>query len=231
MGRLYLLFKTDEFVVKDIVAVHESLEVLLALIKNNHELTEPKRLGQGWEIDLMTYDDTGKANLTLVNKFKKELVNCRQNDIQEGCYYNIIYKNKDGHDYKCLCKTRGIGKTKCIKSKPHEKIIDTTLNRAPEIYGGLKSYYSTDPSTECKNGLEHLHKRNYFQAHICFLRATQAGYPEGQYRLGGLYLYGRGVKQDLNMAEVLFCTAAENGFLPEATDALGIVKRYREKHR
>ena len=61
MGRLYLLFKTDEFVVKDIVAVHESLEVLLALLKNNHELAEPKRLGQGWEIDLMTYDDTGKA--------------------------------------------------------------------------------------------------------------------------------------------------------------------------
>ena len=115
--------------------------------------------------------------------------------------------------------------------KPHEKIIDTTLNRAPEIYGGLKSYYSTDPSTDCKNGLEHLHKRNYLQAHICFLRATRAGYPEGQYRLGGLYLYGRGVKQDLNMAEVLFCTAAEKGFLPEATDALEIVKRYREKHR
>ena len=123
MGRLYLLFKTDEFVVKDIVAVHESLEFLLTLLKNNHELAEPKRLGQGWEIDLMTYDDTGKANLTLVNKFKKELVNCRQNDIQEGCYYNIIYKNKDGHDYKCLCKTRGIGKTKCIKSNPPEYIF------------------------------------------------------------------------------------------------------------
>jgi len=35
MGRLYLLFKTDEFVVKDIVAVHESLEVLLAYDKIN----------------------------------------------------------------------------------------------------------------------------------------------------------------------------------------------------
>lgn len=123
MGRLYLLFKTDEFVVKDIVAAHASLEVVSALLKINHELAEPKRLGQGWEIDLLTYDNTGKPNLTLINKFKKELLNCRPNDIQEGAYYNIIYKNKAGHDYKRFCKTRGIGKTKCIKSKPPEYIF------------------------------------------------------------------------------------------------------------
>lgn len=115
--------------------------------------------------------------------------------------------------------------------KPHEKVIDTTQNRAPEFYGGLKSYFSTDPATDCKEGLVHLHKRNYHQAHICFLKAVCVGYPEGQYRLGSLYLYGRGVNKDINMAEVLFQMAAENGFLPEATEALEIVKRNREKQQ
>lgn len=41
----------------------------------------------------MTYADTGKANLTLVNKFKKELVNCRQNDIQEALLIMVSIVN------------------------------------------------------------------------------------------------------------------------------------------
>ncbi len=113
--------------------------------------------------------------------------------------------------------------------KPHEKVVDTTQDRAPEVYWGLKSYNTDDPEAECKKGLEYLHQREYFNAHICFLKAVRSGYPEAQYRLGSLYLYGRGVKTDLNLAEIWFRESAANGYQPYAAEALEILKRYRRK--
>ena len=115
--------------------------------------------------------------------------------------------------------------------KPHEKVVDTTVKRVPEFYGSLAAVVSTDPQADCKKGLEHLHKREYREAHACFLLAARSGSAEGQYRLGSLYLYGRGVKADYNLAECLFREAAKNGYLPHALDTLKIVVRYREKDK
>ena len=115
--------------------------------------------------------------------------------------------------------------------KPHEKVVDTTIERAPEFYGSLAAVVSTDPQADCKKGLEHLHKREYREAHSCFLLAARSGSAEGQYRLGSLYLYGRGVKADYNLEECLFREAAKNGYLPHALDTLKIVVRYREKDK
>ena len=115
--------------------------------------------------------------------------------------------------------------------KPHEKVVDTTIDRAPEFYGSLASVISLVPQEDCKKGLEHLHKREYREAHAYFLIAARSGYAEGQYRLGSLYLYGRGVNVDYNLAECWFWEAAKGGFVPQALDALRIVERYREKNK
>ncbi len=111
--------------------------------------------------------------------------------------------------------------------KPHEKVIDTTFEKSPAFYDGLRNFYSTDPVADCEKGLNHLHKREYDKAHECFLKAARAGYAEGQYRLGSLYMYGRGVNADYNLAEVWFRDAAQNGFLPYAMEGLSILKRFR----
>lgn len=50
MGRLYLLFKTDEFVVKDIVAVHESLEVVLHCSKIIMGWLSTKNMGKAGKL-------------------------------------------------------------------------------------------------------------------------------------------------------------------------------------
>lgn len=115
--------------------------------------------------------------------------------------------------------------------KPHEQVVDTTFEKAPEFYSGYSVSASEDPQADCKKGLDHLHKREYTDAHAYFLRAARAGYAEGQYRLGSLYLYGRGVNVDYNLAECLFREAAKNGYLPHALDTLKIVARYREKNK
>ena len=78
--------------------------------------------------------------------------------------------------------------------KPHEKVIDTTFDRAPEFYDGFKSLTTDDPQAECKKGLEHLHRgkgyvwEEYMKAHVCFLKAARAGFSEGYYRLGNMYM-------------------------------------------
>lgn len=115
--------------------------------------------------------------------------------------------------------------------KPHEKVVDTTIDRAPKFYGSLADVISLVPQEDCNKGLEHLHKREYREAHACFLIAARSGYAEGQYRLGSLYLYGRGVNADYNLAECWFREAAKGGFVPQALDALKIVERYREKNK
>ncbi len=114
-----------------------------------------------------------------------------------------------------------------IDRKPHEKVIDTTWDRAPEFYDGFKSLVTEDSEAECKEGLEHLHHQEYMEAHICFLKAARAGYAEGQYRLGSLYMYGRGMGADYNLAEIWFHEAEKNGFTSQVADAMKILERFR----
>jgi hypothetical protein len=117
------------------------------------------------------------------------------------------------------------------KREPHEKVIDTTFDRAPEFYDGLKTLVTDDPQAECKKGLEHLHHSEYMEAHVCFLKAAKAGCSEGCYRLGSLYLYGRGVACDYNLAEVWFRAAAQSEYAVQATEALVILERFRKAER
>ena len=120
MSKLYLLFKTDD-IQKEIVAAHESLEVIVQYLKGNPDLAEPEKLGQGWEIDWLTYDATGKANLKPIKKYSKGLVNCSPDDIEEGAYYNIVYRDIKGNSY--LNSTRRVFKAKCIKATPPEYVF------------------------------------------------------------------------------------------------------------
>ena len=120
MSKLYLLFKTDD-IQKEIVAAHESLDVIVQFLKDNSGLAEPEKLGQGWEIDWLTYDATGKANLKTIKKYSKGLVNCSPDDIKEGAYYNIVYRDIQGSSR--LNSTRRVFKAKCIKASPPEYIF------------------------------------------------------------------------------------------------------------
>ena len=119
-----------------------------------------------------------------------------------------------------------------VERKPHEMVIDTTWDRAPEFYDGFKRLATTDaPQAECKKGLEHLHRSEYMEAHVCFLKAVRAGSSEGCYRLGSLYMFGRGVRTDYNLAEVWFREAAKGEYAEQAEDALKMLTRYREKEQ
>ena len=121
--------------------------------------------------------------------------------------------------------------------KPHEKVIDTTFDRAPEFYDGFKSLTTDDPQAECKKGLEHLHRgkgyvwEEYMKAHVCFLKAARAGFSEGYYRLGNMYMYGRCYSTDYNMAECMFREAAKGDFAEQAADALKMLAWYRAKEQ
>ena len=117
------------------------------------------------------------------------------------------------------------------KRKPHEKVIDTTFDRAPEFYDGFETLTTEDSEAECKKGLEHLHRSEYMEAHVCFLKAVRAGSSEGCYRLGSLYMFGRGVRTDYNLAEVWFREASKGEYAEQAEDALKMLARYREKEQ
>ena len=120
MSKLYLLFKTDD-IQKEIVAAHESLDVIVQFLKDNPDLAEPEKLGLGWRIDRLTYDVTGKANLKPIKKYNKVLLNCNPDAIEAGAYYNIMYRNIQGSS--CLNSTRRVFKAKCIKTTPPEYIF------------------------------------------------------------------------------------------------------------
>ena len=120
MCKLYLLFKTDD-IQKEIVSAHESLDVIVQFLKDNPDLAEPEKLGQGWEIDWLTYDATGKANLKPIKKYSKVLVNCSPDDIEAGAYYNIVYRDIQGSSR--LNSTRRVFKAKCIKASPPEYVF------------------------------------------------------------------------------------------------------------
>lgn len=117
------------------------------------------------------------------------------------------------------------------KRKPHEKVIDTTFDRAPEFYDGFETLITEDSEAECKKGLEHLHRSEYMEAHVCFLKAVRAGSSEGCYRLGSLYMFGRGVRTDYNLAEVWFREAARGEYAEQAANALKILEWYRAKEQ
>ncbi|MBQ8492028.1 MAG: SEL1-like repeat protein [Acidaminococcaceae bacterium] len=53
----------------------------------------------------------------------------------------------------------------------------------------------------------------------------------GCYRLGSLYMFGRGVRTDYNLAEVWFREAAKGEYAEQAEDALKMLTRYREKEQ
>lgn len=126
MGKLYLLFKTDD-IKRGIVAAHESSDIITKYLESNREIFEPKKLGQGWEIDLLMYDETGKSNLTPIKKYTKELENCSPDEIREGIRYNIAYKN-NGKDI-----ARKIVRTKCIKACPPEFIFDNNTDSGLQL--------------------------------------------------------------------------------------------------
>lgn len=125
MNKMYLLFKTDD-IQKEIVAAHESLDIIVQFLKDNPNLAEPEKLGQGWEIDWLTYDATGKANLKPIKKYSKGLVNCSPDDIEEGAYYNIVYR--DIQVSSRLNNTRRVFKAKCIKASPPEYIFSMGIS-------------------------------------------------------------------------------------------------------
>ena len=139
-------------------------------------------------------------------------------------------ENKELKEYKNLGWIKELAKLahKDMR-KPHEKVLDTTFEKAPAFYDGFQNCVSADPAADCKEGLEHLHRREYGKAHECFRKAARAGYPEAQYRLGSLYLYGRGMNVDYNLAECWFREAAKNGYVPHAIDILETLERFREK--
>ena len=120
MSKIYLLFKTDD-IQKEIVAAHESLDVIEQFLKDNPGMANPEKLGQGWEIDWLTYDATGKTNLKPIKKYSKGLVNCSLDDIEEGAFYNIVYRDIQGSSR--LNSTRRVFKAKCIKASPPEYIF------------------------------------------------------------------------------------------------------------
>ena len=120
MSKLYLLFKTDD-IQKEIVAAHETLDVIVQYLKDNPGMANPEKLGQGWEIDWLTSDATGKTNLKPIKKYSKALVNCSPDDIEEGAFYNIVYRDIQGSSR--LNSTRRVFKAKCIKDSPPEYIF------------------------------------------------------------------------------------------------------------
>ena len=127
MGKLYLLFKTDD-IKREIVAAHESSDIITKYLESNREIFEPKKLGQGWEIDLLMYDENGKSNLTTIKKYTKKLENCSTDEIREGDCYNIAYKN-NGKDL-----ARKIVRTKCIKACPPEFVFDNNTGSGLQLH-------------------------------------------------------------------------------------------------
>ena len=122
MGKIYMLFRTDDSIIKDIVAVNESLDVVLQCLKNDSDLKEAKRLGQGWKIDLVMYDDSGETKLIPIKNYERKLEHCEPNDIQEGAFYNIKYRTICNSNY--AEQMRGIGMVKCITACPPNFVFE-----------------------------------------------------------------------------------------------------------
>ena len=67
---------------------------------------------------------------------------------------------------------------------------------------------------DTQSGKKAYHKRDYKKALSEFGAAAKAGDPEGQMRLGVMFLRGEGVVRDSNAAAMLFEAAAKSGYVP-----------------
>lgn len=114
-----------------------------------------------------------------------------------------------------------------VGPKPHEMVADTTVARAPEFYDGLKNLFTDDPRAELKKGLVHLHREEYPEALACYLKAARAGCSEACFKIGTMYMHGRGKNPDLNLAEIWFREAAKGEFAARAAESLRLLEWLR----
>ena len=88
--------------------------------------------------------------------------------------------------------------------KPHELVIDTTVNRAPELYKA-PDFSTNNPLADYEEGDFLYNALDDKDAKAFLLRAAHAGIAAAQYELGCFYFYGTyedGTARDLNLAEV-----------------------------
>lgn len=88
--------------------------------------------------------------------------------------------------------------------KPHELVVDTTINRAPEFYKA-PDFSTDDALADYEEGDFLYNGLDDKDAKAFLLRAAHAGIATAQYELGCFYYYGTYEDEtviDLNMAEV-----------------------------
>ena len=96
--------------------------------------------------------------------------------------------------------------------KPHELVVDTSVNRAPEFYKA-PDYSTDDPQADYEEGDFLYNALDDKDAKPFLLRAAHAGIAAAQYELGCFYYYGTydpESKPDLNLAEVWMQEALNN---------------------
>ena len=96
--------------------------------------------------------------------------------------------------------------------KPHEMVVDTTVNRAPEFYKA-PDFSTDDPLADYEEGDFLYNALDDKDAKAFLLRAAHAGIAAAQYELGCFYYYGTYEDEtviDLNLAEVWMQEALNN---------------------
>ena len=96
--------------------------------------------------------------------------------------------------------------------KPHEMVVDTTVNRAPEFYKA-PDFSTDDPLADYEEGDFLYNALDDKDAKAFLLRAAHAGIAAAQYELGCYYYYGTYESEtviDLNLAEVWVQEALNN---------------------
>lgn len=119
--------------------------------------------------------------------------------------------------------------------KPHEMVVDTAVNRAPEFYKA-PDYSTDDPQADYEEGDFLYNALDDKDAKPFLLRAAHAGIAAAQYELGCFYYYGTydsESKPDLNLAEVwirevLKNKTAGNNLLHCAEKMLHIIQTAKE---
>ena len=95
---------------------------------------------------------------------------------------------------------------------PHEMVVDTTVNRAPEFYKA-PDFSTDDPMSDYEEGDFLYNALDDKDAKAFLLRAAHAGIAAAQYELGCFYFYGTYEDEtviDLNLAEVWMQEALNN---------------------
>ena len=96
--------------------------------------------------------------------------------------------------------------------KPHELVVDTTVNRAPVFYKA-PDFSTDDPLADYEEGDFLYNALDDKDAKAFLLRAAHAGIAAAQYELGCFYYYGTYESErviDLNLAEVWMQEALNN---------------------